>query len=104
MPLCTIPCTRVKLVVDMALVPSLFPLGAVNAMQDVVVLANCIYNMKDSSPTSITAAFQEYYRQRYPLLDAQIKHSKVMCSVLGGKVTEQRAQLHHSSTISRNPC
>ncbi|KAF9365956.1 hypothetical protein BGX34_007315 [Mortierella sp. NVP85] len=61
--------------------------GAVNAMQDAVVLANCIYNMEDASQSSITAAFQEYYRQRYPLLDAQIKHSQVVSSVLGGKVT-----------------
>jgi hypothetical protein len=57
-------------------------------MQDAVVFANCIYNMEDASQSSITAAFQEYYRQRYPLLDAQIKHSQVVSSVLGGKVTD----------------
>ncbi|KAG0221782.1 hypothetical protein BGX31_009565 [Mortierella sp. GBA43] len=68
--------------------------GAINAMQDAVVLANCIYNLKDISRSSITAAFQEYYRQRYTLLDAQIKHGQMMNSVLGGKTLVQRITRH----------
>ncbi|KAF9901136.1 hypothetical protein BX616_002368 [Lobosporangium transversale] len=39
--------------------------GAVNAMQDAVVLANCISKMSDVSPQNITAAFGQYYKQRY---------------------------------------
>jgi hypothetical protein len=64
--------------------------GAVNAMQDSVVLANCIYNMPDASRSSITGAFEEYYRQRYPLLDSQYKRSQTMMSVMGGKVSLER--------------
>jgi hypothetical protein len=61
-------------------------IGAVNAMHDAVVLANALYNMPDSTPRSITAAFQEYYDQRYPRLDTQIKRSKSLQPVMGGKV------------------
>ncbi|KAF9996310.1 hypothetical protein BGZ80_007288, partial [Entomortierella chlamydospora] len=39
--------------------------GAMTAMKDAVVLANCIYNMKDLSDESIKTAFASYYRQRY---------------------------------------
>ncbi|KAF9999984.1 hypothetical protein BGZ80_006449, partial [Entomortierella chlamydospora] len=38
--------------------------GAVMAIKDAVVLANCIYNMKDLSDESIKTAFASYYRQR----------------------------------------
>ncbi|KAF9172289.1 hypothetical protein BGX20_005946 [Mortierella sp. AD010] len=39
--------------------------GAMTAMKDAVVLANCIYNMKDLSDESIKTAFASYYKQRY---------------------------------------
>ncbi|KAI8345026.1 hypothetical protein B0O80DRAFT_310728 [Mortierella sp. GBAus27b] len=68
--------------------------GAVNAMHDAVILANALYNMPDSTPRSITAAFQEYYDQRYPRLDAQIKRSKSLQSVMGGKNWFQRMTRH----------
>ena len=45
-------------------------------MHDAVVLANCIYEMKDSSPTSIATAFEEYYEQRYYRLESHFKRSK----------------------------
>ncbi|KAF9349833.1 hypothetical protein BGX34_001572 [Mortierella sp. NVP85] len=69
-------------------------LGAVNAMQDSVVLANCIYNMPDASRSSITGAFEEYYRQRFPLLDSQYKRSQTMMAVMGGKTWAQRMTRH----------
>jgi hypothetical protein len=62
-------------------------LGAVNAMHDAVVLANCIYNMTDSTSEGITAAFKEYYDQRHPRLDAQIKRSQSLSALMGGEVT-----------------
>lgn len=40
-------------------------IGAVNAMQDAVILANCLYDLKDNTQKSITAAFKSYYDQRY---------------------------------------
>ncbi|KAI1295208.1 hypothetical protein EDD11_007956 [Mortierella claussenii] len=59
--------------------------GAVNAMQDAVVLANCIYNMPDSKPASITAAFQEFHRQRYPRAFAAFKSSSAWTKIGFGK-------------------
>ncbi|KAF9978623.1 hypothetical protein BGZ65_006927 [Modicella reniformis] len=69
-------------------------LGAVNAMQDAVVLANCIYNMPDASAVSATGAFKEYYRQRFHRLDSQFKRSQTMTSVMTGKTWVQRLTRH----------
>lgn len=63
-----------------------FVLGAVNAMVDSVVLANCIYNMTDVTPSSITSVFEEYYKQRYHRLNYQFKRSQLMTSIMGGQV------------------
>ncbi|KAF9347664.1 hypothetical protein BGX26_000866, partial [Mortierella sp. AD094] len=41
--------------------------GAVMAMKDAVVLANCIYSMRDISDKSIKTAFASYYRQQTAL-------------------------------------
>ncbi|KAF9935599.1 hypothetical protein BGZ65_003247, partial [Modicella reniformis] len=60
-------------------------LGAVNAMQDAVVLANCIYNMTDNAQSSITAAFKEYHGQRHHRLEGQIKRSQAMTALMGGE-------------------
>jgi 2-polyprenyl-6-methoxyphenol hydroxylase-like FAD-dependent oxidoreductase len=67
-----------------------FHLGAVNAMLDAVVLANCIYNMTEVAPSSITSVFEEYYKQRYPRLHFQFKRSQLMTSVMGGQVRDCR--------------
>ncbi|KAG0050744.1 hypothetical protein BGZ83_004491 [Gryganskiella cystojenkinii] len=41
--------------------------GATNAMQDAVILANCLYELHaDRSQKGITRAFQSYYDQRFP--------------------------------------
>ncbi|KAI8345671.1 hypothetical protein B0O80DRAFT_504137 [Mortierella sp. GBAus27b] len=61
-------------------------LGAVNAMLDAVVLANCIYNITEVVPSSITSVFEEYYKQRYPRLHFQFKRSQMMTSVMGGQM------------------
>ncbi|KAF8915974.1 hypothetical protein BGZ58_005372, partial [Dissophora ornata] len=52
--------------------------AVINAMQDAVVLANCFYSMVDTTPESITAAFQEYYRQRFQRSEAVFKASGAM--------------------------
>ncbi|KAF9365959.1 hypothetical protein BGX34_007318 [Mortierella sp. NVP85] len=69
-------------------------LGAVNAIHDAVVLANALYNMPDSTLGSITAAFQEYYNQRYRRLNAQLKRSKALSATMGGKTWFQRMTRH----------
>ncbi|KAF9172705.1 hypothetical protein BGX21_004923 [Mortierella sp. AD011] len=58
--------------------------GAVMAMKDAVVLANCIYNMKDLSDESTKTAFASYYRQRYPEADDVTRTSSVFTKVLCG--------------------
>ncbi|KAG0221781.1 hypothetical protein BGX31_009564 [Mortierella sp. GBA43] len=65
-------------------------LGAVNAMHDAVVLANCIYNLDDVTPKSIKAAFEEYYKQRYSRVNAHFDRSKQVTAVFGGKTWFQR--------------
>ncbi|KAG0049674.1 hypothetical protein BGZ83_005508 [Gryganskiella cystojenkinii] len=58
--------------------------GAVNALQDAVVLANCLYDLKDSSEKSLTAAFQSYYKQRYQHAKGHYNTSKLLAKVVGG--------------------
>ncbi|KAG0015884.1 hypothetical protein BGZ80_009572 [Entomortierella chlamydospora] len=58
--------------------------GAVMAMKDAVVLANCIYNMRDESDKSINAAFNSYHRQRHREADEIIKGSNIMTKIMFG--------------------
>ncbi|KAF9169696.1 hypothetical protein BGX20_009953 [Mortierella sp. AD010] len=60
--------------------------GAVMAMKDAVVLANCIYNMNDRSEKSIRKAFSDYYRQRYLDAEDKAKSSAVFTKVMYGHV------------------
>ncbi|KAF9374845.1 hypothetical protein BGX21_004022 [Mortierella sp. AD011] len=60
--------------------------GAVMAMKDAVVLANCIYNMKDLSDKNVKTAFASYYRQRYPEADNVTKTSSIYTKLMFGHV------------------
>ncbi|KAF9103329.1 hypothetical protein BGX27_010627 [Mortierella sp. AM989] len=64
--------------------------GALNALCDAVVLANGIYAMQDSSPTSVEAAFQEYYRQRYHRAEYAYDRSVGMSKILNGHNWHER--------------
>ncbi|KAI1305591.1 hypothetical protein EDD11_004905 [Mortierella claussenii] len=64
--------------------------GAINAMQDAVVLANCIYKMTDTTLKSITAVFQEYHRQRYPYALASYQRSRLWSRVSYGQKWTER--------------
>ncbi|KAF8955866.1 hypothetical protein BGZ46_002523 [Entomortierella lignicola] len=68
--------------------------GAVNAIQDAVVLANCIYNLTDISETGLTEAFKDYYNQRFARSGEQIKRSATMSSVLMGQTLKQKVVRH----------
>ncbi|KAF9114063.1 hypothetical protein BGX27_000194 [Mortierella sp. AM989] len=59
--------------------------GAVSALQDSVVLANCLYEMKDASSESITSAFEKYYEQRYRHAQARFDRSHMLSKVLLGQ-------------------
>ncbi|KAF9117008.1 hypothetical protein BGX27_007062 [Mortierella sp. AM989] len=62
--------------------------GAVNAMQDSVILANCIYDIA-LNPTSenITSAFKDFKEQRFPHVKFQFDSSKLMAKVIFGQDT-----------------
>ncbi|KAG0005991.1 hypothetical protein BGZ80_002181 [Entomortierella chlamydospora] len=64
--------------------------GAGMAMRDAIVLANCIYNMKDYSTESVNAAFASYYRQRFPEADIQFKNSANMAKIMFGQKWSER--------------
>ncbi|KAK3828014.1 MAG: hypothetical protein J3Q66DRAFT_321621 [Benniella sp.] len=59
--------------------------GAINAMQDAVILANCLYDMPDTSARSIQNAFQDYFEQRYEHAKMQLDISKAMGKVIAGQ-------------------
>ncbi|KAF9115432.1 hypothetical protein BGX27_007807 [Mortierella sp. AM989] len=57
--------------------------GAINAMQDAVILANCIYELGASiSNESIEAALQDYKNQRYNHAKGQVRNSSVSGKLL----------------------
>ncbi|KAF9169698.1 hypothetical protein BGX21_008376 [Mortierella sp. AD011] len=58
--------------------------GAVMAMLDAVVLANCLYNMDDKSDESIEKAFADYYRQRFFDAENKVNSSGIFTRILYG--------------------
>ncbi|KAF9198676.1 hypothetical protein BGZ49_000423 [Haplosporangium sp. Z 27] len=65
--------------------------GAGMAMRDAVVLANCIFNMRDQSDESIKTAFASYYKQRAPEADITFKNSATMGKLMFGQKWSERA-------------
>ena len=64
--------------------------GAVNALQDAVILANCLYDLKDKSQASITDAFQSYHNQRYEHAKVQYETSKFYQKLTAGLTLSDR--------------
>lgn len=60
--------------------------GAVNAMQDAIILANCIYDIEGLSVENISAALQDYREQRYPHALFQTENSKTLGKLMYGQV------------------
>ena len=65
--------------------------GAVNAMEDAVILANCLYDISGGkepvTPQIITEAFRDYREQRYPHAKFQVENSQEMAKLLNGQVS-----------------
>ncbi|KAF9349131.1 hypothetical protein BGX26_012537 [Mortierella sp. AD094] len=59
--------------------------GAVNAMQDAVILANCIYELVSTSHSDIVAALREFKKQRYPHAKLQVESSAMAGKLLYGQ-------------------
>ncbi|KAF9173071.1 hypothetical protein BGX21_005666 [Mortierella sp. AD011] len=64
--------------------------GAVNAMQDAVILANCIYEMGEATPENITAAFKEYYDERFEPVKKMMVKSRFMALIMYGMTWKER--------------
>ncbi|KAF9094517.1 hypothetical protein BGX27_001412 [Mortierella sp. AM989] len=64
--------------------------GAVNAFQDTVILANCLYEMQDTSSKSVTSAFEKYYSQHHRHVQAQFDLSHTLSKVLMGQTLIER--------------
>ncbi|KAF9091676.1 hypothetical protein BGX27_001990, partial [Mortierella sp. AM989] len=59
--------------------------GAINAMQDATILANCINDIKKLSVSKIAAALKDYQKQRYQYAKAQYETSKRFAVIMGGQ-------------------
>ncbi|KAG0199092.1 hypothetical protein BGX28_007567 [Mortierella sp. GBA30] len=64
--------------------------GAINAMQDAVILANCLYEMGEPTMENIQAAFQTYSNHRYPLAKSAIENSDFMMKLMSGQKFSER--------------
>ena len=60
-------------------------LGAINAMQDAIILANCLYDPK-SRLKDISVAFQSYHDQRFDKAKEQYDHSLLAEKIYSGQV------------------
>ena len=60
--------------------------GAVCAMQDAVVLANCLYDLESLDRDAIHAACLDYKAQRYRRVAEMYEKSKVNATILYGQV------------------
>ncbi|KAG0256547.1 hypothetical protein BG011_004437 [Mortierella polycephala] len=59
--------------------------GAINAMQDAVILANCIYDMGEPTVENIKDAFKVFKDHRYQEAKEQFENSKLVAKLMGGQ-------------------
>lgn len=64
--------------------------GAINAMQDATILANCINDIKQLDRDSISAHLKDYQDQRYQFAKIQFETSKRFAVIMGGQVTKKK--------------
>ncbi|KAF9189623.1 hypothetical protein BGZ50_000651 [Haplosporangium sp. Z 11] len=86
--------------------------GAVNALQDAVVLANCLYEMTAVTPEAIIDAFKDFKDQRHPHVLSQYIASKASARFAYGQKWWERMIRHvlfnylpefiHQKTIARD--
>ncbi|KAG0307293.1 hypothetical protein BGZ98_000633 [Dissophora globulifera] len=68
--------------------------GAVNALQDSVILANCLYDLRSLSTKDVTAAFNDYHEQRRPFVTYQFNASRMQAKVMFGQTLMDRIIRH----------
>ncbi|GJJ77181.1 hypothetical protein EMPS_09540 [Entomortierella parvispora] len=64
--------------------------GAVCAMQDAVILANCLYDLKSLKHESIEEALQDYKQQRYPHVKFQEDNSNSNATLFFGQTMTEK--------------
>lgn len=62
--------------------------GAVNAMQDAVILANHLYDMKPTSFETIKTALSDYKEERFDAIKEQYPQSYISAKLLYGHVSQ----------------
>ena len=60
-------------------------IGAINALQDAVILVNSIVDMVAPTLENITAAFEDYREQRYPQTKRQMDKARVLATIQYGQ-------------------
>ncbi|KAK3848476.1 MAG: hypothetical protein J3R72DRAFT_500237 [Linnemannia gamsii] len=68
--------------------------GAVNAMQDAVILANCLYDIKPTTFDNIKAALKEYKIQRYKDIKDQYAQTYFSAKLQYGHTITERILRH----------
>lgn len=61
-----------------------------SALQDAVILANCLYDVEDNSLPSLQAAFQSYYEQRFEMTKKLFRLTEIISKVLSGQTWTDR--------------
>jgi 2-polyprenyl-6-methoxyphenol hydroxylase-like FAD-dependent oxidoreductase len=64
-------------------------MGAVAAMQDAVVLTNCLYDVASWQTKDIAVALKDYKEQRYDKVKASVDFSNKNAALLHGQVKEE---------------
>ncbi|KAG0054782.1 hypothetical protein BGZ83_010458 [Gryganskiella cystojenkinii] len=64
--------------------------GAICAMQDAVILANCLYDLKSLEYDSIKTALKDYQEQRYPQVKIQFDQSNFNAFLYHGQTLLER--------------
>ncbi|KAG0329974.1 hypothetical protein BGZ99_009418 [Dissophora globulifera] len=65
--------------------------GGINALQDAVVLVNCIVEITSLTPGSVAAAFEDYREQRFPLIKYQMEKAQLLATLQYGQTLKERA-------------
>ncbi|KAF9285623.1 hypothetical protein BGZ88_009465 [Linnemannia elongata] len=68
--------------------------GAINAMQDATILANCLYDLEDLSPESILKTFSDYRNQRYTHAKKQVANSQLNAKISSGQTLKEKVIRH----------
>jgi len=79
---------------SLQLLPSTTGQGAVNAMQDAVILANCLYEIQPKSHENIQKCFQSFRKQRYDYVKASYEASQNAAKLKYGHVSWTSDYIH----------